>query len=69
MTQVTGEGERLDQGQRARLRRQRGGEPQLLGLAAAFGSAAATDLDRYDFDGSGAVGDGDLDMLSAEMGW
>jgi subtilisin family serine protease len=44
-------------------------DPQLLGLADAFGSAAGPDLDKYDFDGSGTVDDGDLDTLFAGMGW
>jgi hypothetical protein len=44
-------------------------DPQLLRLAKSFGSAARSDLDKYDFDGSGRVDDGDLDMLFAEMGW
>jgi hypothetical protein len=42
-------------------------DPQLLGLAAAFGSTAKSDLDKYDFDDSGMVDDGDLTMLFAEM--
>jgi photosystem II stability/assembly factor-like uncharacterized protein len=44
-------------------------DPQLLGLAKAFGSAARPNLDKYDFDDSGRVGDGDLDVLFAGMGW
>jgi Fe-S cluster assembly iron-binding protein IscA len=43
--------------------------PSLLGLAGAFGSTAAADLEKYDFDDSGSVDDGDLAMLFAEMGW
>jgi C1A family cysteine protease len=43
--------------------------PDLLGLASTFGSTARADLDKYDFDNSGRIGDGDLSMLFAEMGW
>jgi photosystem II stability/assembly factor-like uncharacterized protein len=42
-------------------------DPQLLGLAAAFGSTLG--LDKYDFDGDGAVGDGDLTTLFVGMEW
>jgi hypothetical protein len=44
-------------------------DPQLLGLARAFGSTAESDLDIYDFDNSGRVGDEDLSMLFEKMGW
>jgi hypothetical protein len=44
-------------------------DPQLLGLASAFGSTAAADLDKYDFDNSGRVDNGDLSMLFNEMKW
>jgi hypothetical protein len=40
-----------------------------LGLAGAFGSTAVADLEKYDFDNSGRIDDGDLTMLFAEMGW
>jgi hypothetical protein len=43
--------------------------PSLLGLANVFGSTAAADLEKYDFDNSGRIDDGDLTMLFAEMGW
>jgi hypothetical protein len=43
--------------------------PDLLGIANAFGSASAGDLDKYDFDASGRIDDGDLAMLFDEMGW
>jgi len=43
--------------------------PDLLGLAAAFGSTAGVDLKNYDFDNSGRVDDGDLTTLFAGMGW
>jgi hypothetical protein len=44
-------------------------DPQLLGLAAAFGSAAELDLGKYDFDGDGVVGNNDLAALFAAMEW
>jgi hypothetical protein len=43
--------------------------PQLLEFAGVFGSTAAADLEKYDFDNSGRIDDGDLTMLFAEMGW
>jgi hypothetical protein len=43
--------------------------PQLLGLADAFGSTAGPNLVKYDFDNSGMVDDGDLKMLFEEMEW
>jgi hypothetical protein len=43
--------------------------PQLLGLASAFGSTASPGLAKYDFDNSGMVDDGDLKMLFEEMEW
>jgi len=43
--------------------------PSLLGIGKAFGSTNSADLDKYDFDNSGRVDDGDLTLLFAEMGW
>jgi hypothetical protein len=46
-----------------------GSSPQLLDIAKAYGSTAKADLDKYDFDNSGRVDDGDLAILFREMGW
>ena len=43
--------------------------PDLLGFARAFGSKAGADLNKYDFDNSATVDDGDLTTLFAGMGW
>jgi hypothetical protein len=44
-------------------------DPQLLGLAAAFGSTARADLDKYDVNGDGAIDNEDLSMLFKALGW
>jgi hypothetical protein len=44
-------------------------DPQLLGFASAYGSAASADLDKYDIDGDGIVGDEDLATLYRALGW
>jgi hypothetical protein len=44
-------------------------DPQLLGFAGAYGSAANADLDKYDIDGDGSVGDEDLATLYRALGW
>jgi hypothetical protein len=43
--------------------------PDLLGFANAFGSTLKSSLDKYDFDNSGIVDDGDLTTLFEGMGW
>jgi len=43
--------------------------PHLLGIVRTFGSTNSADLEKYDFDNSGRVDDGDLTLLYTEMGW
>jgi hypothetical protein len=44
-------------------------DPQLLGLASAYGSTRRADLDKYDVNGDGTVDDEDLAMVFGALGW